>query len=580
VAEPSKKASGGAYPGGSPFHPAPKPPVLQRIAPVTGAVAGYRPHTAGRDLLAAVTVTAVAIPAAMGYAEVAGLSPVVGLYSLLLPTVAYALLGSSRQLVVGPDGSVAALVGAIVLAGAATKADGPQIAATLALLIAACFVVARVARLAWIADYLSRPVLVGYIHGVAAALAIGQLPKLLGLHVDATNPVKELVQVVGDLPSTSLTTLAVGLGALLILLPLRFRAPRVPAALLLVVTGIALSSALALDSHGVAVVGNIPSGLPSLGLPAAPEGGIFSLVPSAIGLFLVIFADGVLTARSYAGNHKQHIDAGQELLALGAAEAAAGLSHGFPVGASGSRTAVNDAAGVRTQAAGLLAAVVVALVLLLLTGPIAHLPKAVLGAIIISAAIGLVDLGAWRDLARTDRVELALAGVTTAGVLVTGVLNAIAFAVGLSIVDVVRRSAKPHDAVLGWVPKLGRYGDVGVHRSAQVTPGVVVYRVDDRLFFANAGYVKARVREAVRGAPTPTHSVVFDAEAMTHIDAAGVQALRDLREDLSTEGATLLFARLKSPTQARFDEAGLTEAIGAEHFHATVRAAVAAAAPT
>src|SRR3954471_18038877 len=293
----STEPSTDAYPSASPFDSAPKTPVLTRVAPVTGELPGYRPKTAGRDLLAAVTVTAVAVPAAMGYAEVAGLSPVVGLYALLLPTVAYALLGSSRQLVVGPDGSVAALVGAIVLAGTATEADGPQIAATLALLVAACFLVARLARLAWIADYLSRPVLIGYIHGVAAALVIGQLGKLLGVQVDATNPVRQLVEVVGELPSTSLATLAVGAVALAILLPLRFRAPRVPGALILVVAGIALSSALALSSHGVAVVGSVPSGLPSIGLPSAPEGGVADLIPAAIGLFLLIFADGVLTAR-------------------------------------------------------------------------------------------------------------------------------------------------------------------------------------------------------------------------------------------------------------------------------------------
>jgi SulP family sulfate permease len=513
----------------------------------------------------------------MGYAEVAGLSPVNGLYALLLPTVAYALLGSSRQLVVGPDGSVAALVGAVVLATtAAASPDATSIATTLALLVGACFVIARAARLAWLADYLSRPVLVGYVHGVAAALLIGQLPKLLGVDADATNPLRQLVETVGELPNVSLPTLAVGAGALLVLLPLKFRAPRVPGALLLVVGGILLSSAVALASHGVAVVGDIPSGLPSLGLPSLPDDGIGTLIPGAVGLFLVIFADAVLTARTYAGKNKQHVDAGQELLALGVAQAAAGLSNGFPVAASGSRTAVNDAAGVRTQAAGLLAAAVVALVLLFLTGPIADLPKAVLGAIIVAAAIGLVDPAAWRELRRTDSVELALAAVTVAGVLVTGVLTAIAFAVGLSIVDVVRRSARPHDAVLGWVPGLGRYADVSIHRSAQVTPGVVVYRLDDRLFFANAGYVKGRVLEAVRGAPAKARWVVFDAEAVTHVDVAGLMALREIAELLAEEGAELTFARVKAPTRERFDHSGLSDEIGLDRFHPTVRAAVEA----
>jgi high affinity sulfate transporter 1 len=552
--------------------------VLKRFAPITGAVAGYRPSSAWRDLLAAVTVTAVAVPAAMGYAEVAGLSPVTGLYALLLPTVAYGLLGSSRQLVVGPDGSVAALVGAVVLATAAAGSpDAASIAATLALLVAACFLIARAARLAWLADYLSRPVLVGYVHGIAVALVIGQLPKLLGIDIDATDPLRQLVETAGGITSTSLATLAVGAGALLVLLPLKFRAPRVPAALLLVVGGIVLSSALALGDHGVAVVGHIPSGLPSVGLPSVPDDGIATLLPAAIGLFLVIFADGVLTARSYAGQNNQHVDAAQELLALGAAEAAAGLSHGFPVGASGSRTAVNSSAGVRTQVAGLLAASVVVIVLLFLTGPIADLPKAVLGAIIVAAAIGLVDLDAWRELRRTDSVELALAAVTTAGVLVTGVLTAIAFAVGLSIIDVVRRSARPHDAVLGWVPGMARYADVSLHPSAEVTPGVVVYRLDDRLFFANAGYVKGRVLEAVRGAPGLPRWVVFDAEAVTHVDVAGLTALRELVTQLEEEGVVLAFARVKSPMRARFDDSGLSDEVGPDRFHPTVRAAVAAA---
>jgi sulfate permease, SulP family len=568
-----------AYASASPFRPARRRPIIARISPITDAVSGYRPQSGGRDLLAAVTVAAVAVPSAMGYAEVAGLSPVQGLYALLLPPVAYALLGSSRQLSIGPDGSVSALVGAAVVAGAAAgSADAAAVAATLALLVAGCFAIGWAARLGWIADYLSRPVLVGYIHGVAAVLVIGQLGKLLGIEVDADDPLRELVETVGALPSASLATAAVGVGALLVLLSLRYLAPRVPAALLLVVGGIVLSSALALAGHGVAVVGEVPSGVPSVGLPSQPPGGVVELAPAAVGLFLIIFADAVLTARAYAGRHGQHVDAGQELLALGAAQAAAGLSQGFPVGASGSRTAVSDAAGVRTQVAGLLAAAIVCCVLLFLTGPIADLPKAVLAAIIIAAAIGLVDVAAWRELARTDHVELAIAAVTTAGVLVTGVLPAIAFAVGLTIIDVVRRSAQPHDAVLGWVPRLGRYADVAVHRSARVTPGVVVYRVDDRLFFANAGYVKGRVREAVRGAPTPTRWVVFDAEAVTHVDAAGLAAIRDLAQELRDDDATVVFARVKSPLRRRFDEVGLTEEIGERHFHPTVRAAVEACA--
>jgi sulfate permease, SulP family len=559
----------------SPFEPPGRPSLLARAVPVSTELRRYRPRTAQRDTLAALTVAALALPSAMAYAEVAGLSPVIGLYALLLPAVAYALLGTSRQLVIGPEGSLSALVAASVLGlAAAGSSEAAALAAMLALLVAACFVVARLARLGWIADYLSRPVLIGYIHGVAAVLIVGQLGKVLGLDIDAMDPLPQLVEVVREIGDISLQTLAVGAGALLVLLPLRFLAPRFPAPLVVVVAGIALSSLLALADHGVAVVGEIPAGLPSIGMPDAPLEDTLTLLPAALGLFLVTFADSILTARSYAGKHGQHVDAGQELLALGAANAAAGISQGFPVGASGSRTAVSDGVGVRTQLGAVIAAGVILVILLFLTEPIADLPKAVLGATIIAAAVGLVAPAEWRALRATDPVELAIAGVTTGGVLVAGVLEAIAFAVGLSIVDVARRSARPHDAVLGWVERLGRYADVSLHPSARVTPGAVVYRVDDRVFFANAGYVKGRVLEAVRGAPTPANRLVLDAGAITHIDSAGVAAIDELIDVLARDGITLAVARMKAPMRERFDAAGLTAAIGSQRFYPTVRAAV------
>jgi len=297
---------------------------------------------------------------------------------------------------------------------------------------------------------------------------------------------------------------------------------------------------------------------------------------AAVGIFLVAFADEILTARSFAGKHHQHVRAPQELLAVGAANAAAGLSQGMVVGASGSRTAVNDSMGARTQLAGIAAVASIVLILLFLTNPISYLPSAVLGAVIVSAAIGLVDRSAWRTLWDTDRVEVTIAAVTVGGVVVVGVLEALVFAVGLSIVDVVRRSATPHDAVLGWVDSLGRYGDIAVHPSARVTPGVVVYRLDDRLFFANASYVKGRVLEAVRGAVGPVRSVVFDAEAVTHVDATGLAALVDLRDSLHRSDVSLALARAKTPLLERLRESGFMD--GTESYP-TVRAAVEAVKP-
>src|SRR5512143_102882 len=528
-------------PGRSPFRRRPQEPLLKRAVPVSARLPGYRPHTARRDLLAGLTVAALALPSGMAYAEVAGLPPVNGLYALLLPTVIYTVLGSSRQLIVGPEGSIATLVAAAVLPlAAAGSAKASELGAMLALLVAACFLLARLVRLGWLADYFSRPVLVGYIHGVAVVLVCGQLGKLLGLDIEAREPIGQLAEVVRELGDTSATTLLVGTVALAALLAARCVRPALPAALIVVAASILASWAVDLQGEGVAVVGAIPAGLPPLSIPTPPLADTLLLVPAAIGILLVAFADGILTARSLAGKHGQHVRANQELLAFSGLSAAAGVTQGFPLGASGSRTAVNDQMGARTQVAGLVAAATIALVLLFFTEPMQYLPKAVLGAVIVSAAVGLVEPAAWRALRRVSRFEFGIAAATTVGVIAFGVLQALVVAVALSIVDVVRRSAQPHDAVLGWVDRLGRYGDVDLHPSARIAPEVVVYRLDDRLFFANARYVQGRVLEAVRGAPVPARWIIFDAEGVTDIDATGLGALAELKAALARDGITMV----------------------------------------
>jgi high affinity sulfate transporter 1 len=565
-----------AYAGRSPFRGAAAEPLLHRAVPLTRDLPSYGRPTARRDVLAGLTVAALALPSGMAYAQLAGLPAVAGLYALLLPSVAYALLGSSRQLIVGPEGSLAALVAASILPlAAASSPEAVELAAMLSLLCGACFVAAYLLRLGWIADYFSRPVLIGYIHGVAVVLIVGQLGKLLGLDIAALDPLPQLAEVVREIGGADLTTVAVGVGAVVALAVARLTVPKLPAALGVVVAGIALQELVGLGDHGVALVGAVPSGLPVPSLPSPGASDTLTLLPSALGLFLVCFADEVLTARSYAGRHGQHVDAGRELLAMGAAQAASGITKGMPVGGSGSRTAVNDAMGARSQVSSLVAAAAVLVVLLFLTGPIADLPKAVLGAAIVVAAAGLIEPATWRALWRADRAEVAIAAITAAGVIGVGVLQAIVVAVALSIVDVVRRSARPHDAVLGWVPKLGRYADVALHPRARVTPGVVIYRLDDRLFFANAGYVKGRVREALRGAPgPPPRWLVLDAEGMSHVDAAGLDALQALVGELREDGVAVAVARVKGPVRQRLDDAGATAAIGSDNFFPTVRAAV------
>ena len=536
---------------------------------------GYGGRSAGHDILAGITVAALAVPAAMAYAELAGLSPVNGLYALLLPAVAYVLFGSSKQLIVGPEGSVATLVAAAILPIVAPAShDAERLAGMLALLVAICFAAGWILRLGFIADYLSRPVLIGYIHGVAVVLIIGQLGKLLGVPIKAGHPLAQLWEAARKIGHVSGTTVAVAAVALAILLLLRLTVPRFPAALLVVSVAITLSWALDLQEHGVDVIGPVPSGLPSFKVPSASLDDIGHLLPAALGIFLVSYADEILTARSFAGKHNQSVRAPQELIAMGAANAAAGFTQAFSVGASGSRTAVNDDMRARSQISGLIAAITVGLIVLFVTGPIQYLPKAVLGAVIIVAAIGLIEPSAWRTLANVDHVEVAIAAVTTVCVIGFGVLEAIVIAVGLSVIDVVRRSANPHDAILGWVPSLQRYADISVHRHARVTPHVVVYRLDDRLFFANARYFTARVHEAIRAAPTPTSWLVFDAEAVTHADSTGLQSLVALTNNLKRDGVTLVVARLHSEMTEQFRVAGVTDAVGTEHFYPTVQTAV------
>jgi sulfate permease, SulP family len=315
-----------------------------------------------------------------------------------------------------------------------------------------------------------------------------------------------------------------------------------------------------------------------LKIPKAPWHSVVDLIPDALGLFAVGFADSILTARSFAGRHGQNVRANQELLASGVANIAAGFSQSFAIGASGSRTAVNDQMGGRTQFVGLISAAVIAIILLVLTAPVAFLPKSCLGAVIVVAAAGLIEPEAWRALRAAGRRQVIIGAVTTFGVITVGVLNALIIAVVLSIIDVIARTQKPHDAVLGWVGRLDRYADASVHSSARLEPGIVVYRLDERLIFTSASYVKGRILEAINGAPTPTVFLVFDAESVSGIDASGVEMLEELHTALAKDGITMVVARLKGPTASRFDATGLTTMIGKDNFYGSVHAAVTACA--
>ena len=564
-----------AYHGRKPFRSARKPPLSTRYLPLAASLRGYSRPRLRTDALAGITVAALALPASMAYADIAGLPVTAGLYSLLLPLVVYALLGSAPWMVVGPESTIALLIAAgmapLAIAG---TAEYTTLAAALAVTVGGVYLAARLLRLGWIADYFSQAVLVGYITGVAILIALGQFGKLVGLSSEQDNAIIAVGDIVANLGQANAATVALAIVSLLLLVGLRHFWPRFPAALLVVVLGIVASWSLDLVEHGVNIAGPVPAGLPEFAFPRVSASELLQLAGVAGGIFLVGFSDSILTARSFAAQRGETIDADQELLAFGAANAAAGITQGMPVATTGSRTAVNLSMGATSQVSGIVAASSILVVLLLLTEPIQYLPAATLAAIIVTGAIRLIDPDQWRALARSDRAEVVIAVVTALTVINLGVLEALVAAVVLSLLDVIRRIARPNDAVLGWSPAGLHYADVNSDPDVAVTPGVVVYRFSDRLFFANAHFFKRRVWAAVDAAPKPVRHLVLDMAGVPGVDSSAAAGLRELHDGLLARNVSLHIARATGPLQEAMDRLGLVDLIGANHFHATVTLAV------
>ena len=564
------------YGSRSAFAHATKPPLTRRYLPVLQTLRDYDAQRSRADFAAGITVAALALPSAMAYAQLAGIGVSAGLYALLLPVVAYAVLGSYRRLVVGPESTVSILV-AISIAPLA-HGDAVRYAAlvsALALMIGGIYLAAWAIRLGWIADYFSQAVLVGYISGVAVVLIVGQAGKLFGIALDPSGTFAKAADLLTSLDESHALTLAIGGVTLVSLIVLGRFASRVPGALIVVCLGIGLSWLFGFGDRGVAVTGPVPGGLPHFSIPDVGTEDLLSLVGPALAIFLVGFADSILTARSFAMRHREPVKPDQELLAQGAANLAAGFTQAIPVSTSGSRTAVND--GMATsQVSGMVAAATIAVILLVLTEPIQYLPSAVLGAIIIYAAAKLIKPQAWRALRRSSIAEVVIAAVTMLFVIGIGVLQALVIAVVLSLLDVIRRSARPHDAVLGYSPTNQRWSDVGHTTDTEVSPGIVVYRLGERMFFANAHYVKRRMWAAVHGAPPPVRWFIFDAGATGDIDASAQSALQEVVEGLRAEGVGFAVARARNALLQNLGDVGLADLIGPENFYPTVMLAVAA----
>jgi high affinity sulfate transporter 1 len=524
-----------------------------------------------------VAVAAYLIPQVMAYAEVAGLPPVVGLWAIVAPLVVYAVLGSSRQLSIGPE-STTALMTAVTVAplAAGDPARYAALAATLAILVGVLCLVGWVARLGFLADLLSRPVLIGYLAGVAVIMIVSQLGRVTGVPVEGDSFVSEIVSFGGQLGRVHVPTCVLAAGELVFLLVAGKAFPRLPIPLVGVLLAAGVTAAFSLQDNGITVVGEVPTGLPTPGLPAVSISDLTALLLPAVGVAIVGYTDNMLTGRAFATRNNYRVDANSELLALGAVNVATGLLRGFPVSSSGSRTAIGDALGSRSQLYSLVALAAV-MVVLLVGGPVlAAFPAAALGALVIYAALRLVDIGEFRRFAAFRRSELVLALATTVAVLTLGVLYGVLAAVVLSILDLLRRVARPHDGILGYAPGVAGMHDIDDYPDAAVVPGLVAYRYDAPLCFANAEDFRHRALAAVDASPTEVEWFLLNAEANVEVDITAVDALEELRGELQRRGIAFAMARVKQDLRDDLDAAGLVARVGEDRIFPTLPTAVVA----
>jgi SulP family sulfate permease len=550
---------------------------LRRLFPGIWQLRHYERRWLRGDLLAGCTVAAYLVPQVMAYAQVAGLPAIVGLWAIVGPLVAYAIFGSSRQLSCGPESSTALMTASVVGLLVAGHLDRyANVAAALAVAVGAVCLVGWLARLGFLANLLSRPILTGYLAGIAVLMIISQLGKFTGLTLAGSSPLGNVVSLVGQLGAVHPPTLILAAVVLALLVALNHWFPRLPGPLIAMVLAALAVVVFDLRRTGIAVVGPIPAALPRPALPDFAGLDPVTLIPAALGIAVVGYSDNVLTARAFAGKLNHPIDTEQEFLALGVSNVAAGLLHGFPVSSSGSRTALGDAMGSRTQLHSLVALATAVLAMAFLRPVLSAFPLPALGGVVIYAATRLVSISELRRMARFRVSELALALATTLGVLVVGVLYGIGLAIALSVLDLLRRIARPHDGVLGYIPGVAGMHDVDDYPVAHQVPGLLIYRYDSPLFFANAANFQRRALAAIDQEPEPVLWFLLNTEAISEIDLTGVDALQELRTTLAGRGVTLGLVRLKHELRQSLEAAGFIDKVGEDHIFMTLPTAVAA----
>ena len=554
--------------------------LLGSVAPGLGLLSSYRRSWLSKDLVAGLVLTALLVPQGMAYAELAGLPAITGLYTSILCLVGYAIFGPSKILVLGPDSSLGPMIAATIIPIVGANGDPERaiaLASMLALLVGVMTVLAGVAKLGFVADLLSKPTQIGYLNGLALTILVGQLPKLFGFSVDADGLIPEAAGFAKGLANGDAVAaaLAIGLLGLILIILLQRLLPKIPAVLVAVIVSILAANAFNLADHGVSLVGPLPQGFPPLTLPGVSLSDMALLVGGAVGIAVVSLTDTISTSSAFAARAGQEVDGDKEMIGIGAANIAAGFFQGFPVSTSGSRTAVAEQAGAKTQLTGLVGALAITLMLLVAPGLLRNLPQPTLAAVVITASLSLADIPATVRLWRQRRTEFLLSMAAFAGVALLGVLPGIAIAVALSIGNVFRRAWWPYQTVLGRVPGVPGYHDVRSYPDAEQLPGCVLFRFDAPLFFANSRTFRDQVRRLAKAEPTPAWIVVA-AEPITDVDTTAADMLEDLDEALNTQGISLVFAELKDPVRRKIEQYELTRTIDPAHFFPTVGAAAAA----
>lgn len=529
------------------------------------------------EILAGVTLAALMIPLNIGYAQVAGLPPIVGLYTAIVPSVLWAIFSTSRNLVASPDAPIAALIGSL-LATMASPGDPNyvQLAFAQTLICAVFLFIFWIFRLGFLANFLSKAVLIGFITGLGIEVMLSQIHKIMGVSVHAEGFFREVIATAGAIPAANLYAVALGLGTIVIIRLLKRYAPRLPGALIALVLMTAAAAIFNLDQRGVTVLGDIPAGLPSLAFPQLPAADWMRLIPGSLAIVGVTMAEGLLIARQYAQKYEYRIDPDQELFAFGAANVAAGLTGGFAVGSSASRSAAMDSMGSRSQIPSLVAAVTVAVAVLLFSDLLALLPNAVLGGIVANAVLALIEVAELRELFNMRRSEFWIAVICLVSVLVLGPLQAVVIAFLLSAIDVVRRAANPRTAVLTELPDGRGFYATTETGNAETVPGLIVYRFGAPLFFANANSFQEQVEELVEKGISPVEWFVLDAEAITDIDTTGAEALEGVIEHLKKKNVIFAVARAEGRILELLRRYELFDLIGEEQMYATNRDAAAA----